>query len=334
MPGRKLRVMHSASIRARSLALLSVLGLAAVAGLGCAHDTACRTPGPALDAPARAGRLERDDGVCVQTLAWPQAQARGVVVVVHGLRDHASRYEPLARALARDGYAVYSHDLRGHGHSGGRRQRFDSIEQLVDDVHAVVLRARTEHPGAPLFLYGHSLGGLVTTHYALRHPSQLDGMVLSGPALALLPSVTRGQIAAARLFGTIAPNLPAQPLDDSEFVSTPQARRELAGDPLIDHDKLPARSAKAAIVGIEAVQQRMAEVSVPFLVMHGDTDKATNIEGSRRLHRTAKSPDKTLQVWEGQYHDLLHEPRRQEVIELVLAWLDARAPGDAAQRSL
>lgn len=319
--------MPTAPLRARSF-VLPLLALLALAGPGCAH-TECRTPGPALGGGVTTGQLQSQDGVCLETLAWPQAhqpQARGVVVVVHGIRDHASRYDALARALGERGYAVYSHDLRGHGHSGGRRQRFDSVEQLVADVHQVVERAHAEHPGLPLFVYGHSLGGLVATHYALRHPDALDGMVLSGPALELQPSVTRGQIAAARLFGTIAPNLPAQPVDDSEFVSTPQARRELADDPLIDHDKLPARSAKAALLGIAEVQARMAEISVPFLVMHGDTDKATNIEGSRRLHRVAKSTDKTLQVWEGQYHDLLHEPRRQEVITLVTEWLDARVP--------
>lgn len=320
--------MSTAPFGARSLLVLSLglcsLGLTSLS-LGCAH-TECLGSTPDLRVPATAGQLHSRDGVCLETLEWPRAQPRGVVVVVHGIRDHASRYEGLAQALGQDGWAVYSHDLRGHGRSGGRRQRFDSIDQLVGDVHEVVARARAEHPGVPLFLYGHSLGGLVVTTYALQHPQELDGMVLSGPALELLPSVSRGQIAAARFFGTVAPNLPAQPVDDAEFVSTPAARRELASDPLIVHDKLPARSAKAAVVGIEEVQEHMAEIAVPFLVMHGDVDKATNIEGSRALYRAAKSPDKTLKIWEGQYHDLLHEPRQQEVIELVTTWLDARVP--------
>lgn len=267
------------------------------------------------------------DGVCLRTFEWvAQPPSRGVVVVVHGIRDHAMRYEALADALNEKGYAVVSHDLRGHGHSGGHRQRFDSIDQLVADVHELLAEAKQEHGEVPVFVYGHSLGGLVTTHYALEHPDAIDGVILSGPALALLPDVRPGQIRAARFFGTIAPNLPAQPVDDDVFHSTAREREALDRDPLVIEEKLPARSAKAAILAIEEVQARMSDVSVPLLIMHGDADKATNIEGSKKLYRLASSSDKTLEIWEGQYHDLLHEPRKDEVVQTVLRWIESRTP--------
>jgi acylglycerol lipase len=150
--------------------------------------------------------------------------------------------------------------------------------------------------------------------------------VLSGAALKLPPEVTSGQIGAARFFGTVLPGLPAQPVDDDGFVSSPAAKEEFMRDPLIEHDHLPARSAKAGIEAIEAVGIRLDELNLPLLVMHGAADRQTNIDGSRELDRRSKSNDKKLVIYDRQFHDLLHEPGAPQVISDVTTWLEARAP--------
>lgn len=315
------RTFGSLFVAAATLAL--ALGNAGCATTRCA-DGAARL---AAQAPVALAALQVDatDGVCLQSYSWKgPTEVKGVVIVHHGIRDHASRYGLLAEALANDGYAVYSHDMRGHGYSGGDRQRFDSIDQLTGDLDLVVQRARGEHPGKPVFLYGHSLGGLVTSHYTLAHQGDLAGVVLSGAALELLPSVTSGQVSAARFFGTVLPGLPAQEIDDSVFVSTKEALDDFMRDPLVDHGNLPARSARTAVDAIDALAPRMGDFTVPLFIMHGAADKTTPVDGSRHLAERARSADKTLKVWDAQAHDLLHEPAAKAIVGEVVTWIDAR----------
>ncbi len=320
---------------AKHLGACSILATLAFSALtGCA--TARQCPAPALSAASTAHgmrtpyRAQAADGTCLQAFEWMPSTGpvRGVVVVIHGIRDHASRYEALAEALMGQGLAVYAQDHRGHGHSGGEHQRFESIAQLVGDVDVAVQEAKRRHPGVPVFLYGHSMGGLVATHYALAHGELLRGVVLSGAALELPPSVSDGQKGAARFFSAVLPGLPAQEVDDTEFVREPAAQAEMAEDPLIDHSNLPARSAAAMLDAIEDVQRRMEEVKVPLLVLHGTADKATSVEGSRDLSQRASSSDKTLKLYEGVYHDLLHEPERELVIQDATQWILARLPAE------
>lgn len=289
---------------------------------GCA-STKCAAP--SLTAGQAALELEGDDGNCLQSFAWkPEGEARAVVLIVHGIRDHAQRYDALGRALAAKGIAAYASDLRGHGHSGGQRQRLDSIEQVIGDIDRLAKKARAEHPGKKVFVYGHSLGGLMATSYVLEHQAELAGLVLSGPAVVLPKKVTGATITAANFFGTVLPNLPAEPVDESGFVSTAEEKAAFAQDPWIDHGNLPARLARTTLRGIEALSVRMDQLKLPLLVMHASQDALTDPEGSRELHRRAQSTDKELVMWDDVFHDLLHEPRREEVLAKVTGWLEAR----------
>lgn len=298
---------------------------------GCATSRPCIGALPSLAVDGEVTRtpyrVETTEAQCLQAYEWKAAApARGVLVIVHGIRDHAVRYEALATAFVKQGFTVYAQDLRGHGRSGGDRQRVDSMDELVAHVDLTIEEAKKRNPGVPVFLYGHSLGGLISTTYAVKHGDTLTGLVLSGPALKLLPFVTDGDKSGARFFSGLIPGLKVQAVDDTEFVREPAAKAELANDPLVDHSNLPARSAAAAIDAIDFIEAHLADVKVPFLVMHGTVDKATNIEGSVALSEKASSTDKTLKKWEGTYHDLLHEPEKQQVIDLVTSWVVARLP--------
>lgn len=304
---------------------------------GCATARPCAEgPAPAVASAQLALTTycaKAADGTCLQAYEWkPRGQVRGAVVIIHGIRDHATRYGALAEALGAQGFAVYAQDLRGHGRSGGDRQRFESIGQLVADADLAVAEAKRRNPGVPVFVYGHSLGGLIATQYALAHGAGLQGVVLSGPALKLMPSVTDGQKSAARFFSGVLPGLPAQAVDDTEFVRDPAAKAELASDPQIDHANLPARSAAAALDAIDDVQRRMDQVTVPLFIMHGAEDKATNPDGSRDLYARARSADKTLKVYDGMFHDLLHEPERDRIVHDVTAWISAHAGAQPTAR--
>lgn len=294
-----------------------VLGHSSCASVKC--TTASAAPGQT------AAQLDADDGTCLQAFSWrPDQEPRAVVLIVHGLRDHAQRYDALGQALRAKGLAAYALDLRGFGHSGGHRQRLDSMEQVTRDLDRLAKLARADFPGKQVFVYGHSLGGLIATSYALDHQAELAGLVLSGPLLVLPATVSDGEKSAARLFGALLPNLPAQALNEDGFVSTPAEREAFRRDPLVDHDKLPARTARTMLDAVEVLGPRMEELTLPLLVMHATGDLLTWPEGSKELHRRAASTDKELVMLEGVSHDLLHEPKREEVLGKVTLWLAAR----------
>jgi acylglycerol lipase len=312
------------SIRCAAALSLAGLGSPAIA----ASATAC------LDATSRSDDIAVQtytvtaaDGVCLRAFTWQPTQTpiRGVVVITHGIRDYALRYDTFAKQLTAQGYAVYAQDLRGHAHSGGQRQRFDSMAQLVADTDLVVEAAQRAYLNVPVFAFGHSLGGLVTTEYALAHGSKLQGVVLSGAALQRPKSVGDFAAGAAKVVGAIGPGLKIVKVDDSEFSRDPDVMARLATDPLVTHDNLPAATAAASIKGMAEVQGRLAELRMPFLVMYGLDDKVNPTEGSDQLIQGISSSDKALKAYPKVYHDMLHEPERDQIAADVIAWLNARS---------
>jgi acylglycerol lipase len=311
----------------RSSVIKSVLAtclLVVAASAAASND--CTTPQPTSGSPQyQTETAQAADSVCLRSFAWlpVKGSPRGVVVVTHGIRDHALRYESFARKLTEQGFAVYAQDLRGHAHSGGDRQRFDSMAQMVADADIVVSRAMRQHPGLPIFVLGHSLGGLITTAYAQSHADKVRGVVLSGAALKPPRSVSGFEIGLARFIGSIAPGLPLQQVDDSEFSRDEAVMAKLKSDPLVVRDKLPAATVVAAVNGMDGVRKNVDRLKMPLLILHGTGDKVNPIEGSQELSQTAPSTDKTLKTYPGLYHDLLHEPEYADVERDIIAWLSA-----------
>jgi acylglycerol lipase len=297
------------------------------AQVNAAPSTSCADVAATLDSPdLTTYTTTASDGTCLRGFAWKptSTQVRGVVVITHGIRDYAMRYDAFARKLNAQGYAVYAQDLRGHAHSGGARQRFDSMKQLVADGDLAFSAARSQYPTAPLFAFGHSLGGLVTTEYALAHGEKLSGVVLTGAALMRPASVGSVAVGAAKIAGTVTPGLNLVKVDDSEFSRDPEVMKRLADDPLVDHGKLPAASVAASIRGMAEVHRRMGELNMPLLVMYGLDDKVNPTAGSDALFAGVKSTDKALKTYMNVYHDMLHEPERDQIASDIITWLNAR----------
>lgn len=282
-------------------------------------------------------RATAGDGNCLQGYAWtPASEPRAAVVVVHGLHDHARRYEALARALGEAGVGVVAQDHRGHGGSGGARQRLDSVDQLIGDVAIAVKEARRRWPGVPVFLHGHSLGGMVAAQYVARDASGLAGAVISSAALTLPQGVSAGQVRVVSTLSAIAPELGLESLDAAKVVRDPAARTALAADPLISGDKLPARTVATLLGGIVDLQTRMGSIALPLLILHGESDTVTDPAGSRLLLERAASADKTLRPFGPALHDLLHEPEATEVTREIVAFVSTRvvpAPRPATDAS-
>lgn len=326
----------------RLLALLIVIVLGAC---GAAN------PGVRLDAPARppvaadvdwaeltfAGR----GGVELYAQRWrPRGAVRGVVVIHHGLADHSTRYAAFADGLVRAGYAVWALDMRGHGRSAGARVRVDRIDDLVDDLETFVATVRATEGAAPLFVIGHSLGGLTAALYAIERAPDVAGVILSAPGIAF--DALALQAAAIRFTARLAPDAPVLSTPHADFSASREVIAEMGRDPLIHQANGPARTARAAIDGVARVWAGASQLTAPLLAVHGTADKVTAPSGSRDLVARAGGDDRTLRLYDGLNHDLLHEPGggAERVASDIRAWLDAhtgdpeRAPVSSPPRRL
>lgn len=325
---------HVRSILPGALAAVLAAVLATVAG--CARPD----PGLRLGPPARA-TVPADvdhaeltftgDGLELYAQRWrPRDVApRAVVVIHHGLADHSARYAELAQRLVRAGHAVWAFDMRGHGRSAGRRITLDGIDRPLADLRAFLELVRAQEPGLPLFLYGHSMGGLIACLHAIERGPDLAGLVLVAPALAFdAPPVQAAVIGVA---AAIAPGLPLVAPAHGAFSRRAEVVAELGRDPLIDPGTGPAVTARAATDGAARVWAAPARLRAPLLVVHGTADTLTAPAGSRELVARAGAADRTLRLHDGLYHDPLREPdgAGERVAAEIVGWIDARAGGPA-----
>jgi alpha-beta hydrolase superfamily lysophospholipase len=250
-----------------------------------------------------------------------KGEVKAVLVIVHGLKDHSTRYVAFADRLAQHGYAVHAFDLRGHGSSEGARGYVRNFDEYVQDLDTFVGRVR--RADRPLFVLGHSMGGAIATDWVLTKKPPLAGLILSGAALeADVSGFTKG---VTRVLGVLLPGLAILSLDLDKFSRDPRVVEQCKKDPLVDQGNGTARTAAQLLGAIGFIGEHMEEVSVPLLAMHGGADEITPPEGSRELVRRAQSADKTLKIYDGLYHDLLHEPEKEQVMADVVAWMDARS---------
>jgi acylglycerol lipase len=311
-----------------SFALLAACGGPATRGLRLGDPP--RAPVPA-DIDHAELTLDGTGGIALYVQRWrPRTgTVRGVVVVHHGLADHSARYAGFAERLVRAGYSVWAHDMRGHARSAGPRVSIGRIDELTGDLDKLVALVRAQEHGLPLFLFGHSLGGLTTVLYAIEHQPNVAGVILSAPGIAFdIPAFGAGAI---RFASAIAPNAPLLKTPHEEFSTSSEVIAEMGRDPLIESQEGPARTARSATDGVRRIWAHPERLVVPVLAVHGTNDKVVAPIASRDLVARAGTPDRTLRLYDDLQHDLLHEPDggADRVAQDIVAWLDAHTGGPA-----
>ncbi len=255
--------------------------------------------------------------------AWlPEDAPRAVVVVAHGASEHSGRYAHVAARLTADKYAVYAIEHRGHGRSDGQRALIDRLDNAVADLDALVTIAVERHPGAPVFLLGHSMGGAIAVRYAVLHNDRLAGLLLSGP-LAALEAAPAPQRIAARVLSVLTPGLPVVAIDATLVSRDPEVVRTYTSDPLVYHGKLPARTVTELAAAIDAFGEQAPRITVPTLIMYGTADALCPPAGSLMLNERIGAADKTLKAYDGLYHEIFNEPEQDQVLDDMCAWLAA-----------
>ena len=254
----------------------------------------------------------------------PDSTPRGVVILAHGLGEHARRYDHVAARFGREGLITFALDHRGHGRSGGKRVLVKDISEYTGDFDTLVGIAATEHPGLTRIVLGHSMGGGIVFAYGVEHPDDYDLMVLSGPAVAAQLAVSPLLRRVAKTMGAIAPGLPLQALDASAVSRDPAVVDAYNTDPLVYHGKVPGGIARVLMLVGETMPQRAASLNAPLLVVHGSEDRLIPVEGSHQLVAAVGSSDVELKVYPGLYHEVFNEPEQDQVLDDVVSWINAR----------
>ena len=264
-------------------------------------------------------------GLKIFLRSWqPAAAPRAVVIICHGVNSHGGQYLWPAGELVKKGHAVFALDLRGRGKSDGERFYVDDVADYVADVAGVVKIAKARHPGLPVFLLGHSAGGVVSATYTLDNQAELAGFICE--SFAFQVPAPGFALAAITGLSHIAPRLPVLKLKNEDFTRDPAALAVLNADPLIAHEVQPAATVAALVRADERLREEFPKITLPVLIMHGTADKATVCEGSQFFYDTAGSADKTLKLYKDHFHDLLADTGKEGVMADITAWIDLHLP--------
>jgi len=262
-------------------------------------------------------------GIDLYAQAWlPGVAPRAVIVLSHGLAEHGGRYETLARELVQREYAVYAVDHRGHGRSPGPRANIERFAHLVADFCAFTDRCAGEHPGTPVFILGHSMGGAVAFASALRLQHMLHGLVLSAPALATDQSVPRLQEMFVRLLSVVAPGTGALTLPPDAVSRDPSVVARYAADPLVHHKAIPARTLVELLGAMRGFPASAPGLRLPTLVLHGTADKLVPLAATRPVYQAFGTRDCVVKLYDGLYHEVFNEPERERVTTDLFCWLE------------
>jgi alpha-beta hydrolase superfamily lysophospholipase len=270
-------------------------------------------------------KIEGGGGLKLLVRSWPAAgSTRGVAVLVHGFNSHSGYYGWVAEQLCAIGLAVFAVDLRGRGRSDGERFYVEKFADYVSDVTATVALARTRHVGKPVFLLGHSAGGVVSCMYALEHQDELSGLICESFAF----QVPAPDFALAVLKGLshLAPHAHVLRLKNEDFSRDPKVVATMNDDPLIAHETQPTKTVAEMVRADEVLKQSFPLFKLPLLILHGTADKATKPSGSQAFYDSAASSDKTLKLYEGHFHDLLNDIGKEGVMGQITSWIGARLP--------
>lgn len=268
------------------------------------------------------GTFSGSDGIGLYYQRWrPGAAPRAALAVVHGFGEHSGRYGNVVNRFVPKGYAVYAPDMRGHGRSPGQRGHLDHFAQVRGDLRAFLDLVHREEAGRPVFLLGHSLGGLIVLNYALHDPSGLVGVVASG-ALLSQPGVSPILLSLSRLLSRVWPRLSLNVGLDATALSHDQAVVDAyVHDPLV-HGKGTPRLSTEITAAIEWTQAHAADWALPLLMVHGGADRLCAPEAGRLFFDNVPFADKERIEYEGFFHELFNEVGKERVLADVEAWLE------------
>jgi len=265
------------------------------------------------------------DGLDIFAQGWEPTVLvpKAVVCLVHGLGEHSSRYAHVAEAFGKEGFILFGADLRGHGRSGGPRGHISSFEDFMQDIDMLFEQARQRYPGLPLFLYGHSLGGIQVLHYGLTRKPDVKGVIATSSGLHTAIEKQTLKVMIVKMLGSLLPTVALPSGLDSKTISRDEkVVQAYNNDPLV-HDKISLGFGKVMLGITSWTLAHAGEFSLPLLLLHGKADALAFPSSSTEFAAPLKEKC-TLVLWEDAYHELHNEPEKEEVFKTMTLWMDAR----------
>ncbi len=254
---------------------------------------------------------------------WPIDHAKAYVLLAHGLAEHTGRYEEVAKKFNAQSIAVVGPDHVGHGLSSGRRGHVDRFREYLLPLSKLRGEIAKWSPGLPVFLLGHSLGGLIVAHLLLEDPLQYQGALFSGPAFSSNELPTTSFMLLARLLRSVAPKLGVKALDAKQISRDPSVVEDYITDPLVYSGRFSISLMIEILHAMGLVIERAHEIDVPIYIAHGASDTMANPEGSEAFYTRLSSKDKTLKIWPDLFHEIFQERQSELVIEHFVEWVGA-----------
>lgn len=271
------------------------------------------------------GRFKGAGDTYVAYQTWhPKGQVKAAILLVHGLGEHSSRYMGLVSQLVPLGYAIYAIDHIGHGKSDGARKHINAFTDFTDTLDIYFERVKNWH-GAdkPIFLLGHSMGGLIAANYLLANQQLFAGAILSAPALKISDDIPLLKLLLGKLLAVVLPKAGILPINPTKVSRDPEVVQAYLDDPLIHKGKTSARLASELLKAMQQVHAKAKIIKLPVLILQGTADVIVNPEGAQEFYDEITSPDKMLKMYDGLYHEVFNEPEKKQVFDDLKNWLAA-----------
>ncbi len=257
--------------------------------------------------------------------SWlPEDSTKAALLIVHGLAEHSGRYMNVVNHFVPRGYAVYGVDHYGHGKSDGTRCYVKRFEAFTNTLKIYSDMIRERQPERPIYLVGHSMGGLIGAAYLLDHQQELNGAILSGPAVKLPENISPLAILAGKLFSALMPKFGRMQLEAEGVCRDPGVVKAYVADPLVHSGKVTARLAGELLKAMQRVTREAPAITLPIMIIQGGADRLVTPDNARMLYDKVGSEDKTLKVYDGLYHEVFNEPEHEQVLGDVEMWLERR----------
>lgn len=261
----------------------------------------------------------RDTRIYFQS--WlPEGEPKAILLIVHGLAEHSGRYMNLVNHFVPLAYAVHGFDHPGHGKSDGTRVYVERFEDYTGTLKIFFDRIR---PGKPVFLVGHSMGGLIGAVYLLDHQRELTGAVLSGPAVKVPDKITPTIVLMGKMLSALMPRFGLLGLEAEGVCRDPAVVEAYISDPLVHRGKTTARLAAEMLKAMQHISVQASKIKLPIMIVQGSADRLVDPAGARMLYDTVGSADKEIKIYEGFYHEVFNEPERERVLRDVERWIEA-----------
>ncbi len=253
----------------------------------------------------------------------PEGEPKAILLVAHGISEHSGRYMNVVNHFVPAGYAVYGIDHIGHGKSDGKRVCVERFQDYTKTLKKYFDMIRGWQPIKPIFLVGHSMGGLISSAYLLEHQDELAGAVLSGPGIKVPDNISNAVIFAGKILSVVMPKAGIIQLDAEGICRDPAVVDAYVNDPLVYTGKITARLSAEMLKTIQHVTGSAIKIRLPIMIVQGGSDKLVDPSGAQLLYDSVSSEDKTIKIYDGLYHEVFNEPEHGQVLDDVKVWLES-----------